>query len=284
MTSKNKKKPWFFGKTFIVTGGSSGIGLAISWHLAEEGAKIIAISHNPEEFPIARFHLDANKTEIEFKKCDITVAADRASLKKYIIDNDISLTGIINNAGITTFGPFFETPADAIERNLDVNFTGTILFIREIFPLILNNDNIETKYLCFTSSTSAKAGMGLIGGYPGTKAGMEMFLRTLGYEGLKGVKILAIRAGPVNTNLYNNCVTAPNFDIQVLKGRGKGMFLEPEKVASVLIKAIRKKRSGVIHASFSATLMVALTKGKRFGKFITKGLIYMNERNKKKEE
>ena len=101
------------------------------------------------------------------------------------------------------------------------------MLIREIFPLVLNDDSIDTKYLGFTSSTSAKAGMGLIGGYPGTKAGMEMFLRTLDMEKLENVKILAIRAGPVNTNLFKNSVSAPGFDIQVMKNLGERSFLEP---------------------------------------------------------
>ena len=281
--NKAHKTAWFHNKTFIITGGSSGIGLALSKKLAQEGAHVIAISHNPEEFPEALSQIEPNQTKIEFVKCDITIAADRDSLKKKIIDEKIPLTGIINNAGITTFGPFFETPVYAIERNLNVNFTGTIMFIREFFPLILENEEMEIKYLGFMSSTSAKAGMGMIGGYPGTKAGMEMFLRTLDMEDLEGVKILCVRAGPVNTNLYDNCVTAPNFDIHVLKGQGERLFLEPEKVASIFIKAIRRKRSGVYHASFGSRMLVALTGGKTFGRFITKGLIYMNERVKNKK-
>lgn len=273
---------WFLGKTFIVTGGSSGIGLEISKQLAEEGANVIAISHDPNEFPIAQSQLEPNQTNIEFVKCDIAIAQDRESLKEKIIETKIPLTGLICNAGITTFGPFFETPADAIERNLEVNFIGTIMFIRELFPLILENQEIKTKYLGFMSSTSARAGMGLIGGYPGTKAGVEMFLRTLGYESLKGVKILVVRAGPVKTNLYENSVTAPGFDIKILSKNGEHVFLAPEKVASVFVRAIKRKKSGIKHASFSAWMMVALTRGKGFGKFITKGLVYMNERNKKK--
>ncbi|MHA1112445.1 MAG: SDR family NAD(P)-dependent oxidoreductase [Promethearchaeota archaeon] len=281
---KKNHVAWFSGKTFIVTGGSSGIGLAISQQLAEEGAKVIAISYDPEEFPVAQSQLDENQTNIEFVKCDIAIAQDRVSLKNKIMDSKVSIAGLINNAGITTFGPFFETPSEAIKRNLDVNFTGTVMFIRELFPLVLNNEEIETKYLGFMSSTSAKAPMGLIGGYPATKAGMEMILRTLGLELPKKVKILAVRAGPVKTNLYSNSVTAPGFDINVLAKNGERMFLEPEKVASVFVKAIRKKKSGVKHASFGARMMVAMMKGKGLGRLMTKGMIMLNERAKHKNK
>lgn len=282
---KENHVAWFSGKAFIVTGGSSGIGLAISKHLAEEGAKVIAISHDPNEFPIAKSQLEPNESNIQFIKCDITSAADREALKKLVTNMDISLTGLINNAGISTFGPFFETSPSALQKNIEVNFTGAILFTRAIFPLILDNADAETKYLGLMSSTSAKAPMGLIGTYPATKAGVEMLFRTLELELPTDVKILAVRAGPVKTNLYSNSKSASGFNIKTLEKYGERVFLEPEKVASVFVRAIRRKKSGIKYASFGSRMMVALTKGRGFGKIMTKGLTYLNRvKNKKRND
>ncbi|MHA1672862.1 MAG: SDR family NAD(P)-dependent oxidoreductase [Promethearchaeota archaeon] len=149
MQLKQRKVPWFDQKTFVVTGGSSGIGLAISRQLAREGAKIIAVSFNPLEFPIAQEQLDHDQQSIDFLKCDITSAEDRKALKQTLLAHERSVAGVINAAGITTYGPFFETPVKALQKLADINFTGTMLFIREIFPLVLQDRPSETKYLGF---------------------------------------------------------------------------------------------------------------------------------------
>ena len=212
----SKNYPWFNKMSFIVTGGSSGIGLGICNLLAKNGAKVIAISYKEEEFISAKEVLGYLQDKVEFFRCDIIDSKDRQALTEYLRAHVGQLAGLINVAGVTTYGPFFDTPPQAINRMLNINFTGTILFIREIFPLILENSELKYKYLAYVSSTSGGAPFVYIGGYPGTKAGVEMFLRSLKLEMSKKVKVLMIRPGPVKTNLYNNAVIAPGYDISTL--------------------------------------------------------------------
>lgn len=275
MRTKHRKIPWFDKKTFVVTGGSSGIGLAISRQLSREGAKVIAVSFNPLEFPVAQAQLDQDQQSIDFFKCDITSSIDRDALKQYIMGKERSLAGVINAAGITTYGPFFQTPVKALQKLADVNFTGTMLFIREIFPLVLQDQPSETKYVGFISSTSGGSAMANLGGYPATKAGVEMFLRCLELECPKNVKILAIRPGPVKTNLYNNVPSAPDYNIQDLLESSTKMQVLPEKVASVFIKALRKKRGGIIYPNFGTRIMVKALGSKFIAKMMAKGMKYM---------
>ncbi len=274
----SKEYPWFKGMNFIVTGGSSGIGLAISKLLSKEDARVIAVSYNEEEFMLAKTELGEYQKNVEFFRCDITNSEDRQSLIEKLKPYSQSLAGLINVAGITTYGPFFKTPPQAIDRMLNINFTGTILFIREIFPLILENSISTIKYLGFVSSTSGGAPFVYIGGYPGTKAGVEMFLRSLRLEMPEDVKIVTIRPGPVSTNLYNNAVIAPGSNITALFKFEKKMFISPEEVAIPLIQAIKKRKQGIIYPNFTTKLLVKLMSGRFLGKAITKrAAMYMME-------
>ncbi|QEE14466.1 SDR family NAD(P)-dependent oxidoreductase [Promethearchaeum syntrophicum] len=277
---KTMKIPWFDKQTFVVTGGSSGIGFAISQKLAQEGAKVIAVSYNPTEFSIAQSKLDADQQNIEFFKCDITNSEDRESLKQFISSRERSLAGIINAAGITTYGPFLKTPISALKKLYDINFTGTILFTRDILPLVLNDQTTDLKYLGFISSTSGIAAMPYFGGYPATKAGVEMFLRCMELEYPKNVKILSIRPGPVRTNLYNNVTTAPDYNIKRLLDSRFQLKVLPEVVASAFVRAIKKKKHGIIYPKFGTKISARFMKRKMIAKLMMKGMEYMNTMDK----
>jgi len=284
MKTKATRTPWFDGKTFVVTGGSSGIGFAISQQLAQEGAKVIAVSYNPKEFPIAQSKLDVDQQNIEFFRCDITNSEDREALKLFISNQERSLAGIINAAGITTYGPFFDTPVTALKKLYDINFSGTILFIRDIFPLVLKEQTTDIKYLGFISSTSGATPMAHFGGYPATKVGVEMFLRCLELESPKNVKMLAIRPGPVKTNLYSDVESVPDYNIKMLIDSSGKMQLLPENVASVFVRAIRKKKRGIIYPNFGTKIMVLLLKRKFIAKLLMKGMDYMKTKIKSRSE
>ncbi|MHA1191300.1 MAG: SDR family NAD(P)-dependent oxidoreductase [Promethearchaeota archaeon] len=267
-----KKVNWFEGFTFLITGGSSGIGLAICKQLSRENAKVIAISYDEKEFISAKNDLGDLEKNVEFFKCDITDSYARHALIEKIKSKNEPLAGLINAAGITTYGPFFQTPTEAINKMLNINFTGTILFIKELFPLILENPYSSYKYLGFISSTSGGAPMAYIGGYPGTKAGVEMFLRSLKLELPEEVKILMIRPGPVRTNLYNNAVIAPGANISTLFKYEKYMFITPSQVATPFIKAIKKRKEGIIYPNFTTRILVKLMSGfkKQFSKMLVR--------------
>ena len=98
-----KDKAWFRNQSFLITGGSSGIGLEISRQLLIEGAKVIIVSNNPNEFSQARIELIDSDQHFEFHNCDITNVENRKVLRKELESRRENLVGLINCVGILTY-------------------------------------------------------------------------------------------------------------------------------------------------------------------------------------
>ncbi len=274
-----KKQPWFMGKYFIITGGSSGIGLGLSKELLLNGAKVIIVSYDPNEFEVARKELveyipdldvDAN---VKFYKCDVTSAEDRIALREQLEKQNLEMVGLINNAGITTWGPFFKTPSKEIERLMRVNFVGSVMCTRDFFPLCLKpglENTKEVRYIVFMSSTSGIVPFPFIGGYSGTKKGVEFFLQSLANELPKNVKMIRMRPGTVETNLYKN---APKTDgcnahdiIQMTADMKQSLTVED--ITKPLVKAIIKKKSKSMYPNLKTRLFYNMLVMPLFGKHI----------------
>ncbi|MFW9777887.1 MAG: SDR family NAD(P)-dependent oxidoreductase [Candidatus Heimdallarchaeota archaeon] len=254
MSSNNA---WFAGKTFLITGGSSGIGLALSKRLASHGAHLVIVSHDPSEFVLARKNLRTYDHQINYQDCDITDAASREILKTSLEAKITDFAGLINCAGVITFGPFFSIPSGVLEHVVRVNLLGTLLMIREIFPTILDNSR-GIVYLAFISSTSAILPIPFFGSYPGSKAGLEVLLRSLRQELPSKVKTLVIRPGQVDTALYSKAQTAPGSKVIPLIQNIKWNLLQPDRVAQTMAAAIIAKKSGFMYPNWATHIQTAI--------------------------
>ncbi len=264
------KKSWIEGKTFIITGGTSGIGLAISKKLLAAGARIIALTYDIKEITEVTMALEAYKNNFIAMECDVTSEQSRLNFKNWLASQSHDLVGLINCAGITTFGKFFDLDSQSIQQVIRTNFEGTVLFTREIFPLILENRQTFPKYLVFLSSITAEIPSPYFGPYSGTKAGLDMFARTLKLELPKEVKVLISRPTAVDTPFYEHALTTERADIKGVKKESKRFFITPETVANSLVSAILKKKEGVIYPGFKTKLQKRLFKLPLLGSLIVK--------------
>ncbi len=244
------KKSWCMGKTFVITGGTSGIGLSISEMMLKHGMRVIALTNDAKQIDEATERFQQFKDHFIAKECDITSDQSRQHVKNWLASQDLDLVGLINCAGITTFGKFFETKISDLREVIRTNFEGTVLFTREIFPVILNNENTSIKYLVFLSSVTAEFPTPYFGAYPGTKAGIDVFARSLKMELPRIVKILISRPTAVNTPFYERALTTENSDIKGLMKATKGYFITPEVVAESIVSSIIKKKEGILHPGF----------------------------------
>lgn len=257
------------GRTFLVLGGTSGIGLGITKQLLLHEANVIAASKYRSEYDALDEDL---RNSITYHEVDITQQESRAELIQNL--KETSIDGIITSIGILTFGPFAKTPPERTDRTIETNYKGIVLFHAEILPTILPNTK-DPFYLTYISSATVDKPMPYFGIYPSTKAATEVFFMTLKDELPKNVRVLAIRPSSVHTNLYANAYQAPGADVKLLEKKTEGTFSFPDYIGKAVVSKMERKKQGVHHPDLKTSLLTGLLKVPALGTLLTKYYLKM---------
>ncbi len=186
-----------FERTAIVTGGGSGIGLAISERLAREGAAVALFDRDGSSADAAAAKIVASGGTALGVTVDVT---DRSQIDAGAADVRSRLgppTILVNNAGLQGFDPFLSIGADLWNRILAVNLTGTFDCCQAVVP-----DMIEAGWgrIVNISSSSAQGGQPRMTHYVAAKAGVIGFTKALALElGPKGITVNTIPPGFIDT-------------------------------------------------------------------------------------
>jgi NAD(P)-dependent dehydrogenase (short-subunit alcohol dehydrogenase family) len=184
-------------RTAVVTGGASGIGLAIAERLAADGHAVAVLDRNAEAGEQAAEKIAASGGTAIGVQVDVSdpasidagVAAVRERLGPVLV--------LVNNAGVDTFGSFRKVTLDEWNRTLTVNLTGTFLCCQAIVP-----DMIDAEWgrIVNISSSSAQGGQAYMTPYVASKAGVIGFTKALALElGPKGITVNTIPPGFIDT-------------------------------------------------------------------------------------
>jgi 2-hydroxycyclohexanecarboxyl-CoA dehydrogenase len=184
-------------RTAIVTGGASGIGLAIAERLAADGNAVAIFDRNGEAADEAAGKISAAGGSALGVEVDVT---DRAQ-----IDAGVDLvrerlgrpTILVNSAGLDGFDPFLQITAEKWNRILAVNLTGTFDCCQAVVP-----DMIEEGWgrIVNISSSSAQSGQPIMTHYVASKAGVIGFTKALALElGPLGITVNTIPPGFIDT-------------------------------------------------------------------------------------
>lgn len=183
------------GKIALITGGSTGIGLASAALFQKEGAQVIVTGRNQDAIAAARKELGPGALAIASdtsKLSDIRALIDEIRRKFGRIDI------VFANAGIAKFQPFGEIEESFYDDHFDINVKGLYFTIQAALPLIPQGGSI-----LLTASVVSRKGFPGSSVYAATKAAVRSFGRTLASElGPRGIRVNTLSPGPIATPLF----------------------------------------------------------------------------------
>jgi NAD(P)-dependent dehydrogenase (short-subunit alcohol dehydrogenase family) len=178
----------------IVTGASSGIGLAIARVLAEEGFGITMAARRPEKLEAAVEGLATDGFDVHAVAANL---ADEAEIQKVVAahrERYGRLDVLVNNAGVGVGQPVGEIVTKRLDMQLNINLRSIVLFYRECISLLKEAAAEHKNALVVnTSSISGKRGEAWLSVYSATKHGVvgwtEAMNKELGAEGIKSTAL-----------------------------------------------------------------------------------------------
>jgi len=236
-------------KRALVTGGSSGIGLAIARILLEKGAKVVVTGRRSEMVTAAASELRATGSAVWSVAADVGTAEGRSATLEQALTALGGLDILVNNAGGVRAGRLEATPEDAIEAMVTVDLLAPILLTRAALPALRASGDAVI--------VNIASGIALVGApfyttYAGVKAGLARFGEALRRE-LKGegIHVLTAYPGGTDTPMMQSNRAGPEL----------GFAREPAAdVAAAVVEGIEEGAFEVIRGGETRTKMIAMNR------------------------
>jgi NAD(P)-dependent dehydrogenase (short-subunit alcohol dehydrogenase family) len=199
----------FESTTAIVTGGASGLGLAIAEALGVRGAKVAIFDIQADQIDVQVGRLRDNGATVNGYAVDVSDRAQVASAVDIVRADLGPVLILVNSAGIEQFGKFTEITDEFWDRLMAVNLRGPFICTQEVLP-----DMLAAKWgrIVNISSSSAQGGQSHMAAYVSSKAGLIGLTKSLALElGPKGITVNTIPPGMVVTPMLEKAIEEGRF-------------------------------------------------------------------------
>jgi NAD(P)-dependent dehydrogenase (short-subunit alcohol dehydrogenase family) len=220
------------GKTALITGGTSGIGLATAKRFIEEGARVAITGSSAESVAKAAAELGPDVLALQSNAGDVPAQRDLADA----INNAFGRLDIVFlNAGIAELRPLEKWDEAGFDKSMAIDLKGPYFLVQALLPLLGNPSSI-----ILSGSINVHMGMGNTQVYAMAKAGVVSLARTLSGELIgRGIRANAISPGPIDTPLNTKLGLTPAEMEERAKAVVKlvpaGRFGRPEEIANTAV-------------------------------------------------
>lgn len=220
-------------KVAIITGGSTGIGYAITEAYLQEGAKVVIASYSENEVVSAKEELSKKYDEnnILGVTCDVKNTEDVKKVVKETINKFGKIDILINNAGITSAKPTVNVTDEEFINMFDVNTFGPFRFIREVIPYMQEKGGS----IINTSSMVGSYASAMQAAYSSSKFAVNGLTKACAKElGRYNIRVNAIAPGAVMTNMVKDATTEEQ-QAMLSKVCPLGRIANPEELSGAYV-------------------------------------------------
>jgi len=219
-------------KRALITGGTSGIGLATAREFVCEGARVAVTGNNPATLEEARKELGPDVLVIA---SDAGAAAAQAQLARTVAEHFGQIDILFVNAGIVEMRPLDKWDEAAFDRSMAINFKGPFFLMQALLPIFANPASIV-----LNTSINAHIGMPNTSVYGASKAALLSLAKTFSGELIsRGIRVNTVSPGPIATPLYGK-LGLPQSDLEAVAASIKGQvpagrFGHPSEIAKAVV-------------------------------------------------
>lgn len=244
----------FTGKLCLVTGGSSGIGLAIAEGLAAQGARLLLVARDADGLQAAARRLvTLGADEVQTLSADLTRDEDVAKLAPLIATMAPAADLVVNCAGIVSAGLLHEVPLEEWRRLHEVNVLGVVRVLQAVLPAMLARAarGEGAGHIVNVASAAGLVGIGGMSAYGATKAAVVSLSEVLRSElRAANIGVTAVCPGFVKTPIAGKLRLFGRMDQPRTQQAIQNMFerndLDAETVARKTLQGVRRNRAVVV--------------------------------------
>lgn len=240
-------------KTVWITGATSGIGEALVYAFAKEGARIVLSARRTDELERVAKASMLDPSNYLILPLDLAANDDYSNEVKEVQKKFGSIDILINNGGVSQRSLAKDTAVKVDKAIMEVNFFGTLSLTKAVLPGMLAN---KSGMIVVISSAVGKFGSPWRSGYSASKHALHGFFDSLRAECYDdGLKVLIVCPGFIQTNVSVNELTGTGAKLNRMDA-ATAAGLTAEETAKQIIAAIRSDKEEVVIGQFKEKLGV----------------------------
>ncbi|HEX3009873.1 MAG TPA: SDR family oxidoreductase [Bacteroidales bacterium] len=229
-------------KVVVITGASSGIGLACAKEFASRKYSVVLAARNIQKLTEIENEIKVSNPNILVVPTDVTKEEDCKNLIDATIGRFKTIDILINNAGISMRALFETVDLKVIKQLMDVNFWGAVYCTKYALPFILKNKGSVVG----VSSIAGYKGLPARTGYSASKFALQGFLDTLRVENLKNdLHVMIVAPGFTASNIRKTALDGAGHE-QGESPLEEGNLMSAEEVAVHIYKGIQRRKRSIV--------------------------------------
>jgi short-subunit dehydrogenase len=233
----------FVNKVVWITGASSGIGEALSYAFAKEGAKLVLSARRTEELNRVKANLKLSDKDVFILPLDLENTSNANELCSQVLSRFGQIDILINNGGISQRSLTKDSSLELDRKIMEINFFGTVALTKAVLPHMLKQ---KRGHIVAMSSIAGKFGFYFRSAYSASKHALHGFFESLRMEIFNdNVKVLIVCPGKIKTNISINAVMKDGGKYNKMD-ESTDQGLSAEECANQILNALKNNKNEIL--------------------------------------